>query len=72
MEVKSFEEIPGALSYLIKSVEDLRKTVSILQRQQTSNQPKWMDMDEPVCLSSLTSSQADRLWLGFCQADTCA
>ncbi len=46
MEVKSFEEIPCALSYLIKSVEDLRKTVSILQRQQTSNQPKWMDMDE--------------------------
>ena len=48
MEVKSFEEIPGALSYLIKSVEDLRKTVSILQRQQTSNQPKW----SPVLYSS--------------------
>ena len=25
MEVKSFEEIPGALSYLIKSVEDRKR-----------------------------------------------
>ena len=35
--------MPGALSYLIKSVEELKRTVNVLQ---DSNKPKWMDMDE--------------------------
>ena len=43
IEVKSLEEMPGALSYLIKSVEELKRTVNVLQ---DSNKPKWMDMDE--------------------------
>ena len=46
IEVKSLEEMPGALSYLIKSVEELKKTVNVLQTKQENNKPKWMDMDE--------------------------
>ena len=46
IEVKSLEEMPGALSYLIKSVEELKRTMNVLQTKQDSNKPKWMDMDE--------------------------
>ncbi len=46
IEVKSLEEMPGALSYLIKTVEELKKTVNVLQTKQDINKPKWMDMDE--------------------------
>lgn len=46
IEVKSLEEMPGALSYLIKSVEELKITVNVLQTKQENNKPKWMDMDE--------------------------
>ena len=34
IEVKSLEEMPGALSYLIKSVEELKRTVNVLQTKQ--------------------------------------
>ena len=37
--VNSFEEMPNALSYLIKTVEEL-------QSKQASDSPKWMDIDE--------------------------
>lgn len=46
IEVKSLEEMPGALSYLIKSVEELKRTVNVLQTKQENSKPKWMDMDE--------------------------
>ena len=46
IEVKSLEEMPGAMSYLIKSVEELKRTVNVLQTKQENNKPKWMDMDE--------------------------
>ena len=46
-EVKSLEEMPGALSYLIAKVENLEETVQSLRyKQQASNLPHWMDIDE--------------------------
>ena len=44
--VNSWEEMPNALSYLIKTVEELQSTVKALQHQQASDSPKWMDIDE--------------------------
>ena len=44
--VNSFEEMPNALSYLIKTVEELQSTVKALQHKQASDSPKWMDIDE--------------------------
>ena len=50
--VNSFEEMPNALSYLIKTVEELKSTVKALQHKQASDSPKWMDMMSfvPICL----------------------
>ena len=31
---------------VIKSVEELKRTVNVLQTKQENNKPKWMDMDE--------------------------
>ncbi len=45
-DIKSLEEMPGALSYLIKTIDELSTTVKTLQMSQASNTPKWMDMDE--------------------------
>ena len=36
----------NALSYLIKTVEELQSTVKALQHKQASDSPKWMDIDE--------------------------
>ena len=44
--VNSLEEMPNALSYLIKTVEELQSTVKALQHKQASDSPKWMDIDE--------------------------
>ena len=44
--VNSFEEMPSALSYLIKTVEELQFSVKALQHKQASDSPKWMDIDE--------------------------
>ena len=44
--VNSFEEMPNALSYLIKTVEELKSIVKALQHKQASDSPKWMDIDE--------------------------
>ena len=64
IEVKSLEEMPGALSYLIKSVEELKRTVNVLQTKQENNKPKWMDMDE-LCayLPSHPAKQTVYGWL---------
>ena len=46
-KLKTLEEMPGALSYLIEKVEDLEKTAqSLLNRQEKSSLPHWMDVDE--------------------------
>jgi hypothetical protein len=46
-EIRSLEEMPGALSYLIRKVEDLEKNVNTLRnKQQVSNSPRWMNIDE--------------------------
>ena len=51
IEVKSLEEMPGALSYLIKSVEELKRTVNVLQTKQENNKPKWIWMNFAlICL----------------------
>ena len=45
--LKTLEEMPGALSYLIEKVEGLEKTAqSLLNRQGESSLPHWMDIDE--------------------------
>jgi hypothetical protein len=45
--LKTLEEMPGALSYLIEKVEGLEKTAqSLLNRQEESSSPHWMDVDE--------------------------
>ena len=40
--VNSLEEMPNALSYLIKTVEELQSTVKALQHKQASDSPKWI------------------------------
>ena len=43
--IKTLEEMPGALSYLIEKVEGLEKTAqSLLNRQEESSSPHWMDV----------------------------
>ena len=45
--LRTLEEMPGALSYLIEKVEGLEKTAqSLLNRQGESSLPHWMDIDE--------------------------
>ena len=45
--LKTLEEMPGALSYLIEKVEGLEKTAqSLLNRQEECCSPHWMDVDE--------------------------
>ena len=45
--LKTLEEMPGALSYLIEKVEGLEKTAqSLLNRQEERSSPHWMDVDE--------------------------
>ena len=43
--VNSLEEMPNALSYLIKTVEELQFIVKALQHKQASDSPKWMDIE---------------------------
>ena len=46
-QVKSLEEMPKALNYLIKKVDSLQETVNTLQhKQQASESPRWMNIDE--------------------------
>ena len=46
-KLKTLEEMPGALSYLIEKVEGLEKTAqSLLNRQEECCSPHWMDVDE--------------------------
>lgn len=45
-KVKSLEEMPKALSYLINQVDSLKQTVNSLQLKQTGNTPKWMNIEE--------------------------
>ena len=45
--IKTLEEMPGALSYLIEKVEGLERTAkSLLNRQEDCCSPHWMDVDE--------------------------
>jgi hypothetical protein len=45
--LRTFDYMPGALSYLIEKVEGLEKTAqSLLDRQRESSLPHWMDVDE--------------------------
>jgi nitrate/TMAO reductase-like tetraheme cytochrome c subunit len=45
--IRTLEEMPGALSYLIEKVESLEKTAqSLLNRQKECCSPHWMDVDE--------------------------
>ena len=45
--IKTLEEMPGALSYLIEKVEGLEKTAqSLLNRQEDCCSSHWMDVDE--------------------------
>ena len=46
-QVNTLEEMPGALSYLIKEVDNLRQVVNSLRsKQQASESPRWMNIDE--------------------------
>ena len=46
-EVKTLEEMPKALSYLINKVESLQQEVNTLRnKQQVSESPRWMNIDE--------------------------
>lgn len=46
-QVKSLEEMPKALTYLIEKVDSLQKTVNTLHnKQQVSVSPRWMNIDE--------------------------
>jgi len=67
--LKTLEEMPGALSYLIEKVEGLEKAAqSLLNRQEESSSPHWMDVDE-LC-NYIPPCQTNGLWLGVWQADT--
>ena len=45
--ISTLEEMPGALSYLIWKVEGLEETIQTMRnKQQVSNSPHWMDIDE--------------------------
>ena len=46
-QVKSLEEMPRALTYLIEKVDSLQETVNTLRhKQQVSESPRWMNIDE--------------------------
>ena len=46
-QVKSLEEMPRALTYLIEKVDSLQETVNKLRhKQQASESPRWMNIDE--------------------------
>jgi predicted DNA-binding transcriptional regulator AlpA len=46
-EVKTLEEMPKALNFLIKKVDSLQETVNTLRhKQQASESPRWMNIDE--------------------------
>lgn len=46
-QVKSLEEMPRALTYLIEKVDSLQETVNTLRhKQQASESPRWMNIDE--------------------------
>lgn len=46
-QVKSLEEMPRALTYLIEKVDSLQVTVNTLRhKQQASESPRWMNIDE--------------------------
>ena len=61
-QVKSLEEMPRALTYLIEKVDSLQETVNNLRKKErASESPRWMNIDE---LSSQPSQEADRLWMG--------
>lgn len=46
-QVKSLEEMPRALTYLIEKVDSLQETVNTLRhKQQASELPRWMNIDE--------------------------
>ena len=46
-EVKTLEEMPKALNFLIKKVDNLQETVNTLRhKQQASESPRWMNIDE--------------------------
>ena len=46
-QVKSLEEMPRALTYLIEKVYSLQETVNTLRhKQQASESPRWMNIDE--------------------------
>lgn len=63
-EVKTLEEMPKALSYLINKVETLQQDVNNLRKKErASESPRWMNIDE-LCayhLSPQPSQEADRL-----------
>ena len=69
-KVNSLEEMPNALSYLIESVEALQSKVNALQHKQASNSPKVDGYRRALRLSSITSSQANGLWMGINQTDS--
>lgn len=65
--VNSLEEMPNALSYLIKTVEELQSTVKALQHKQAIDSPKWMDIDE-LC-AYLPSHPAKQTVYGWVSAN---
>ena len=69
--VNSLEEMPDALSYLIKSggTSNLSKSPAA---QAGKCHHKVDGYRRALCLSSVASGQADRLWMGFGQTDTCS
>lgn len=60
--LKTLEEMPGALSYLIEKVEGLEKIAqSLLNRQEESCLPHWMDVDELWIMGTLIL-RSDRIY----------
>ena len=46
-QVKSLEEMPRALTYLIEKVDSLQETVNNLRKKErASESPRWMNIDE--------------------------
>ena len=46
-QVKSLEEMPRALTYLIEKVDSLQETVNNLRKKgRASESPRWMNIDE--------------------------
>ena len=58
-QVKSLEEMPRALTYLIEKVDSLQETVNNLRKKErASESPRWMNIDElcPYFRKSLCNS----------------